>query len=123
MSVQEKAPRAASGIAERVCRCRSGAIHDRLDEFSGREILPRTLRAFRSALREEPLVDVAFDIRLHRHPLFGLDQIDDQATERNGVLDFRLRLLEDLPEHPGLRAEVFEDAAILRLQGFAFLRE
>ena len=31
MGVQKKAPRAASGVAERVCRCRSGTIHDRLD--------------------------------------------------------------------------------------------
>jgi len=123
MSGQEKAARAASGVAERVCRCRSGAIHDRLDEFSGREILPRTLRAFRSALREQTLVDVALHVRLHRHPLLGLDQIHDQATERDRVLDFGLRLLEDLAEHPRLRAEFFEDVAILGLQGIAFLAE
>ena len=123
MSVQEKAPRAASGVAERVCRCRSGAIHDRLDEFSGREILPRPLRTFGGALREQPLVDVALHIRLHRHPLFGLDEIHDQAAERDRVLDLRLRLLEDLAEHSRLRAEMFEDVAILGLQGIAFLAE
>ena len=123
MSGQEKAPRAASGVAERVCRCRSGAIHDRLDEFSGREILPRTLRAFGGALGEQPLVDVALHVRLHRHPLLGLDQIHDQAAQRDGVLDLRLRLLEDLPEHPRLRAEVLEDVAILGLQGIAFLAQ
>ena len=123
MGGQKKAPGAAGGVAERVCRCRSGAIHDRLDEFSGREILPRPLRAFGGALREQPLVDVALHIRLHRHPLLGLDQIHDQAAERDGVLDFRLRLLEDLAEHPRLRAEVFEDVAILGLQGIAFLRQ
>ena len=38
-------------------------------------------------------------------------------------MDFRLRLLEDLPEHPRLRGEVFEDVAILGLQGIAFLRQ
>ena len=77
---EEKAPCAAGGVAERVCRCRSGAIHDRLDEFSGREILTRPLRALGGALGEQPLVDVALHIRLHRHPLLGVNQVNDQAA-------------------------------------------
>ena len=99
------------------------AVHDRLDELAGREILARSLRAFGGALGEQPLVDVALHVRLHRHPLLGLDQVHDQATERDRVLDLRLRLLEDLAEHPRLRAEVFEDVAIMGLQGVAFLAQ
>ena len=59
----------------------------------------------------------------HPHQPLRLDEIDDQATECDGVLDFGLRLLEDLAEHPWLRAELFEDVAILGLQRITFLRQ
>ena len=32
-------------------------------------------------------VDIAFGIGLHAGPVLGVDQLDDQAAERGGVLD------------------------------------
>ena len=84
---------------------------------------PAPFGTFRGALRQQSLVDVALHVGLHRHPLLGLDQVHDQPTKRGGVLDLRPRLLEDFAEHPRLRAEVFQDVAILGLQFVAFLAQ
>ena len=47
-------------------------------------------------------------IGLHAGPVLGVDQLDDQAAERGGVLDILPRLFEDRPEHPGLLARFAE---------------
>ena len=46
-AARQKAARAAGRIADRVVGRGPHAIDDALDEFAGREILPRTLRATR----------------------------------------------------------------------------
>jgi hypothetical protein len=113
---QQKAPRAAGRVAHRVLRRGLHHLHDRLDELARREVLARALRRLGGALREQAFVDVAFDVRLEREPLLGLDEVHDQALERCRVLDVRARLLEDLAQHAGLAGKVLERLAVLRFQ-------
>ena len=67
-----------------------------------------------SAFGQQAFVDIAFDIGLHAGPVFGVDQLDDQAAERGGVLDILPRLFEDRPELPGLAA-LFAEARSSRI--------
>ena len=72
-----------------------------------------------SAFGQQAFVDIAFDIGLHAGPVFGVDQLDDQAAERGGVLDILPRLFEDRPEHPGLAAQFIENLAVVSFEFFA----
>ena len=74
------------------------------NQFAGREVLARAFGAFGGAFGQQAFVAIAFDIGLHAGPVFGVDQLDDQAAERGGVLDILPRLFEDRPEHSGLAA-------------------
>ena len=71
------------------------------------------------AFGQQAFVDIAFDIGLHAGPVFGVDQLDDQAAERGGVLDILPRLFEDRPEHPGLAAQFIENFAVVSFEFFA----
>ena len=48
-------------------------------------------------LGQQALLDVALHVRMHRHPVLGLDQVHDQPLERRRVLDLLPGLPEDLP--------------------------
>ena len=74
---QEETAGPAGGIANGVVRPRLHAVHDGLDQFSGREVLARALRRLLGRLGQQALVDVAFHVRVHGHPVFGIDQVDD----------------------------------------------
>ena len=113
VSGQEKAPRAGGGIADGVVDRRLDAIDDGFDELTRREVLACTLGAFGGALGEQAFVDVPFDIRIHRGPLFHVDQIDDQSPERRWILDFWPSLFEDLSKHPRLLAKFLEDVPVV----------
>ena len=72
-----------------------------------------SLGAFGGALGEQAFVDVPFDIRVHRGPLFHVDQIDDQSPERRWILDFWPSLFEDLSKHPRLLAKFLQDVPVV----------
>jgi hypothetical protein len=69
-----------------------------------------------AALRASSPVDVPLHVRLHRRPLLGVDEVDDQPPQRGRVLDLLPRLLEDLPQHPHLPAQLLEDVPVVRLE-------
>ncbi len=113
---QQESARAAGRIADGVVRLRPHHVDDGLDQFAGREVLPRTLGGLGGTLGQQPFVDVALDVGLHRRPLLGVDQVHDQPLERGRVLDLLPSLLEDLAQHPRLLAEFFEDVPVVDFQ-------
>ncbi len=123
VSGQEEASGAAGGVADRLVRRGLHHVHDGPDEFPRREILARSLGRLLGALGQQALVNVALHVGLHRQPLLLVDQVHDQAAQQGGVLDLRLGLLEDRPQHPRLAAQVFEDVAVVGLQAVALLRQ
>jgi hypothetical protein len=84
--------------------------------LTGSEILARAFGAFRRALGQQPLVDIALDVGLHRRPCLGADQIHDQPPQRRRVLDLLPSLLEDRAQHPRLLAQFFQDVPVMHLQ-------
>jgi hypothetical protein len=84
--------------------------------LTGSEILARAFGALRRALGQQPLVDIALDVRLHRRPGLAADQIHDQPPQRRRVLDLLPSLLEDRPQHPRLLAQFFQHVPVMHLQ-------
>ena len=123
VSSQEKATCARGGIAYGVIYSRLNAIDDRFDEFTRREVLTCTFWAFGGALGEQAFVDIPFDIRIHRRPLFNVDQIDDQSPERCWILDFWSCLFEDFAEHSRLLAKFFQDVTVVSFEFVPFALE
>ena len=82
----------------------------------GREVLARPLRRFFGALGQQPLVNVALHVGLHRRPFHRVDQVHDQPAQRGRVLNLGPGLLEDFAEHPRLLAEFFEAVPVVRFQ-------
>ncbi len=119
MSGQQEAAGSAGGIADRIVGGRLDTIDDRFDQVARGEVLPGTLGAFGGTLGEQTLINVPFDVGVHRRPLFGTDQVDDQSSECGGVLDLLTGLFEDLAEHARLLAEFFQDFAIVQFQSFS----
>lgn len=110
---------AAGWIADGIVGSRLDAIDDRFDEFARRKVLPRAFGAFLGTLFEQSFVDIPFGIGLHTGPVLGVDQFNDQAAKRGGVLDILPRLFEDRPEHPGLLAQFIEDMPVVSFEFFA----
>ncbi len=48
-----------------------------------------------------------------------VDQFDDQAAKRGGILDILPSLFEDRAQHPRLPAQFFEDLPVVPFQFFA----
>ena len=103
-------------VANGVVGGRLHAIHDGLDELPGREVLAGPLGRFLGTLGEQPLVDVALHVGLHRRPLLGSMRSTISRRKRGGVLDLGPGLLEDFAEHPWLLAEFFQEVAVMGLE-------
>jgi len=116
MGGQQEARRPAGRVTHRIGRFGLRHVDDDLDHGAGREILPRALGRFLRRPRQQTLVDVALDIRLHRQPIFGLDQVHDQALQGGRVLDIGTRLLEDFTQHARLLAQLFQNMPVMHLQ-------
>lgn len=110
---QQEAAGSAGRIADGVVESWLDAIDDRFDQFARREVRPGSFGAFLGTLFEQTFVDIAFGIGLHAGPVLGVDQLDDQASERGGVSDILPCIFEDRPEHPGLLAQFIENLAVL----------
>src|SRR5579872_1273009 len=89
----------------------SGTLHDNGSTISDR--LNGSLWTFGGALGEQPFVDVALHVGVHRRPLFHVDQIHDQSPQRRRILNFWSSLLEDFPQHSRLLAEFFEAVPVM----------
>ena len=102
----------------RRCRRAWAARNRRCALMSSRGVKywPAPFGDFGGALGQQPLVDVALHVGLHRRPVLGVDQVHDQPPQRGRVLDLRPGLLEDLAQHPRLLAEFFEDVPVVGLQ-------
>jgi hypothetical protein len=115
----EKSAGPRGRIAERVIGRRPHHVHDGLDEFAGREVLPGPLWHVFGGTGKQSFIDVAFHVRLHRGPFFFVDQIRDEAPEQGGILKLDLGPLEDGAEHPRFAGQLFEDVAIVGQERFA----
>jgi hypothetical protein len=83
------------------------AVHHRLDQRARREVLAGArLDVLRVAL-QQALVGVALHVGAHRRPVFGVDQVDDHASQLHRVLELVLRLAEDQRQRARLLAELF----------------
>ena len=65
VSGEEEATSATCGITNRVINGGLDAVHNRLDEFSWREILARTFWALLSTLAKQSFIDVALHVGIH----------------------------------------------------------
>ena len=81
------------------------------------------LRRFRRAFREQPFVDVPFDVGFEQHPRLGLDEVDDQALQGGRVLDVLTRFLEDLPQHATLLPQLLEHVTVMHFEVVTILRQ
>ena len=113
----------AGGVADGVAGPRLHHVHDGLDQLAGREVLTGTLWRLLGRLGQQTFVDVALHVRAHRHPVLGVDQVDDQPLEGRRILDLLPSLLEDLPQHPSLFRKLRQDAPVVRLQLLAVASE
>ena len=117
-SFQQETAGTACWIADGIIGSWLDAIDDRFDQFARREVLPGSFGAFFGTLFEQTFVDIPIGISLHAGPVLGVDQLDDQASERGGILDILPRLLEDRPEHPGLLSQFIENLAVVFFEFF-----
>ena len=62
---EQESTGATGWIADRVLNGGLNAVHNRLDEFSRREILPSTLWALLGTLAEQAFIDVALHVGVH----------------------------------------------------------
>lgn len=112
---EEEPTGAARGIRDGFLGLRTHARHHRADERAGREILSRARLRVLGVFLEQSLVDVAFNVGAHRHPVRLVDHLDD-PRELGGILDLVLRLREDLPEHPGLVRQLAQHGHVMHLE-------
>ena len=103
----------------------SGRITSTIARISGRGVKYWPAPDFTSSafLCKQPLVGVALDVGVERHPLLAVDQVDDQPPQLRRVLDPVLRLAEDDAEHPGSRPSSVEHVPVVDLQLVAVARE
>ena len=104
VSGQKEATRTCCWIANGVVGSELYAVHDGLDEFTGREVLARPFWTFGGTLGEQPFVDIPLHISIHLGQFLHVDEVHDQPPQRGRVLDFRPSLLEDFAQHPRLLA-------------------
>ena len=86
MRGEQKAAGAAGRVADHLARPGRDAIHHRLNERARREVLAGTgLDVLRVAL-QQALVGVARHVGAHGRPVFGADQVHDDAPQLGRIL-------------------------------------
>jgi len=86
MRGEQKAVGAAGRVADHLARPGRDAVHHRLNERARREVLAGTgLDVLRIAL-QQALVGVARHVGAHGRPVFGADQVNDDAPQLGRIL-------------------------------------
>lgn len=116
---EQEAAGAAGGVADGKWAVRPGPRfwgHDLDhggDEGAGREVLAGAAFDVFGVLLEQTFVGIAFDVGAETGPFLLIDEIDNQAPELGGILDFVLRFAENRAEHTGALAEFFERVPVM----------
>ena len=94
MGCQKKAAGAARGIANGLHRFRPHHFHYRLNQGTGRKVLPRTAFDIFSVFLQQSFVDIPLHINIQPAPCFIVDQLND-SLEFGGILNPVLGFSED----------------------------
>ena len=116
VAADEKAAGAARWIADREFgfAARVGLHHadDGLDQHARREVLARAFLAFAGGFFEQAFECCAFDIDIHRRPIFLVDHGDD-ALEIDGIVKARCGLREDVAKQSARFAQLAENVGVV----------
>ena len=113
---EEKATGAGGGVAEPDSGFGAHHVDNRLDQGAGREVLSGAGLDVLGVFGQQPLVGVALDVGVHRHPLFLVDEVRHQPPELGRVLDLVLRLAEDDAKRSGRLAEFDENVPVVNVK-------
>lgn len=98
-----------------LARFGADAVHQGADQGPWGEILTCAGFCVLGVALQQPFVDIAFHVRLQRHPLRAVHH-GDQAEELGWIGDLVLRLGENLPEHPSLLPQFAQQQDVMRFQ-------
>ena len=115
----EKETACATGwITDRHIGFWSHHLNHRLDEGTWGEILACAAFDIFGVFLQESFINFAFDINIHSHPGFPINEIDD-ALELGRVLNFVLRFAKDHTQHPISSGKFSEDVPVMVFEGIA----
>lgn len=110
---KKKAPGARRGIDDGGPWLRAHCLDDGVDQSARREILAGAGLGILRVLFEQAFVDIPLDVGAKRAPGFLVDEIDDEAAQVGGVLDFVLGLAENDAQDAGFLAQIFQGVAVM----------
>ena len=103
---QEETAGAAGGVADGGVRLRAHNVHNCLDQWPRREILPRPGLHVLGVPLKQRLVGVALDVGAERQPGLAVDEVLHQTRQHGRFLDFIPGPVEDDPKRARLSAKV-----------------
>jgi len=95
---------------------RAHDLDDGVDQDARREVLAGAGLGILRILFEEAFVDIALDVGAEGAPGFLVDEIDDEAAQVGGILDFVLGFAENDAEKARLFAEIFQGVAVMSFE-------
>ena len=99
-------------------RVRLHHAHDRFDQHARREVLARAFLSFARGFFEQAFECRAFNIDIHRRPIFLVDHRDD-ALEIDGIIKARCCLGENVGQQSASFAKLPENICVVICQSGA----
>ena len=110
---EQEAAGAAGRVGDGLAGLRGHDIHHGLDQRARGEVLAGAGLGVLGVLFQQAFVGIALHVGAHRHPVFLVDEVDDQPPQLGRVLELVLRLVEDQPEQALLVAQRLKGVAVV----------
>ena len=105
---EEEATRSGGGVADAILRGGLHHLHHGADHGAGGEVLPGSFGGFRGGTLEQLFVDGALHNHWQAHPVFLINEVDDELLQQGWVVDVTARTFEDDAQHAGHQRQLFD---------------